>query len=212
MPYRLYALSNLGSMLALRHLSVRRRAVAPDARAGSRLVGRVRRVRDRVRRARVAEPRRAGRDRRQRPNGIAAPPRVATMRSGPRSPPPRRSCCSRSPATCRRTSRRFRSSGCCRSRCISSRSSSASRGATGTAASTSCRCSPPGSSACASRCSRDYHNTPLSVMIPLYCATLFVACMVCHGELARLKPHPRHLTAFFVPFRSAARSAACSSA
>ena len=35
-------------------------------------------------------------------------------------------------------------------------------------------------------------------MIPLYCATLFIACMVCHGELARMKPHPRHLTAFFV--------------
>ncbi len=45
---------------------------------------------------------------------------------------------------------------------------------------------------------RDYHNPQLWVMIPLYCATLFVACMVCHGELARMKPHPRHLTAFFV--------------
>ena len=45
---------------------------------------------------------------------------------------------------------------------------------------------------------KDYYNTPLSVMIPLYCVTLFVACMVCHGELARLKPHPRHLTAFFL--------------
>jgi hypothetical protein len=29
-------------------------------------------------------------------------------------------------------------------------------------------------------------------------AALFVACMVCHGELARLKPHPRHLTGFYV--------------
>ncbi len=45
---------------------------------------------------------------------------------------------------------------------------------------------------------RDNHNLQLAVMIPLYCATLFVACMVCHGELARMKPHPRHLTAFFV--------------
>jgi SAM-dependent methyltransferase len=45
---------------------------------------------------------------------------------------------------------------------------------------------------------RDYHNPQLWLMIPLYCATLFVACMVCHGELARLKPHPRHLTAFYV--------------
>ncbi len=45
---------------------------------------------------------------------------------------------------------------------------------------------------------RDYHNPQLWLMIPLYGATLFVACMVCHGELARLKPHPRHLTAFYV--------------
>jgi hypothetical protein len=28
-------------------------------------------------------------------------------------------------------------------------------------------------------------------------ASLFVVCMVCHGELARLKPHPRHLTSFY---------------
>jgi spermidine synthase len=45
---------------------------------------------------------------------------------------------------------------------------------------------------------REYHNPKLWLMIPLYCATLFIACMVCHGELARMKPHPRHLTAFFV--------------
>jgi SAM-dependent methyltransferase len=45
---------------------------------------------------------------------------------------------------------------------------------------------------------RTYHNPQLALLIPLYCATLFAACMVCHGELARLKPHPRHLTAFYV--------------
>src|SRR6185369_12446236 len=28
--------------------------------------------------------------------------------------------------------------------------------------------------------------------------TLFIMCMVCHGELARLKPHPRFLTGFYV--------------
>ena len=27
---------------------------------------------------------------------------------------------------------------------------------------------------------------------------LFVCCMVCHGELARLKPHPRYLTSFYL--------------
>jgi len=45
---------------------------------------------------------------------------------------------------------------------------------------------------------REFHNPQLWVMVPLYCVTLFVACMVCHGELARMKPHPRYLTAFFV--------------
>jgi hypothetical protein len=29
-------------------------------------------------------------------------------------------------------------------------------------------------------------------------AALFVACMVCHGELARSRPSPRHLTAFYL--------------
>ena len=41
-------------------------------------------------------------------------------------------------------------------------------------------------------------NPSIWALIPLYCATLFVACMVCHGELARAKPHPRHLTAFYL--------------
>lgn len=34
--------------------------------------------------------------------------------------------------------------------------------------------------------------------IPLFCADLFICCMVCHGELVRLKPHPRHLTSFYL--------------
>lgn len=32
----------------------------------------------------------------------------------------------------------------------------------------------------------------------LFCFGLFVACMFCHGELVRLKPAPRHLTTFYV--------------
>src|SRR6266700_1105325 len=32
----------------------------------------------------------------------------------------------------------------------------------------------------------------------LYSATLFAACMVCHGELARSKPDPRYLTGFYL--------------
>ena len=38
----------------------------------------------------------------------------------------------------------------------------------------------------------------LELAAPLYFAGLFVACMVCHGELARLKPDPRHLTRFYL--------------
>jgi SAM-dependent methyltransferase len=34
--------------------------------------------------------------------------------------------------------------------------------------------------------------------IAVFIAALFVCCMVCHGELARLKPHPRYLTAFYL--------------
>ena len=38
----------------------------------------------------------------------------------------------------------------------------------------------------------------LRVAVPLYFGGLFVACMVCHGELARTKPDPRHLTRFYL--------------
>jgi spermidine synthase len=34
--------------------------------------------------------------------------------------------------------------------------------------------------------------------VPAFTLTLFLACMVCHGELARLKPHPRFLTGFYL--------------
>lgn len=38
----------------------------------------------------------------------------------------------------------------------------------------------------------------LKEVTPLYAAGLFVVCMACHGELARLKPEPRRLTAFYL--------------
>ena len=38
----------------------------------------------------------------------------------------------------------------------------------------------------------------LQIAAPLYLAGLFVSCMVCHGELARLKPDPAHLTRFYL--------------
>jgi SAM-dependent methyltransferase len=34
--------------------------------------------------------------------------------------------------------------------------------------------------------------------IAVYCGALFFCCMVCHGELVKLKPHPRHLTSFYL--------------
>jgi spermidine synthase len=38
----------------------------------------------------------------------------------------------------------------------------------------------------------------LAVAAPLYLAGLMVACMFCHGELASLKPDPAHLTRFYL--------------
>jgi SAM-dependent methyltransferase len=38
----------------------------------------------------------------------------------------------------------------------------------------------------------------LHLAAPLYLVGLFVACMVCHGELARMKPDPAHLTRFYL--------------
>ena len=38
----------------------------------------------------------------------------------------------------------------------------------------------------------------LRIAAPVYLAGLFVACMFCHGELARLKPDPVHLTRFYL--------------
>ena len=37
-----------------------------------------------------------------------------------------------------------------------------------------------------------------AVLIAIYCAVVFLCCMVCHGELIRTRPHPRHLTAFYL--------------
>lgn len=43
-----------------------------------------------------------------------------------------------------------------------------------------------------------HEGLPLTVLLPLFCLGLFVCCMFCHGELARLKPEPDHLTLFYV--------------
>src|SRR4051812_45133983 len=39
---------------------------------------------------------------------------------------------------------------------------------------------------------------PIKVLVPLFSMGLFTCCMVCHGELARLKPHPKYLTHFYL--------------
>ena len=41
-------------------------------------------------------------------------------------------------------------------------------------------------------------NLRIEILVPLFALGLFTVCMVCHGELAHLKPHPRYLTHFFV--------------
>lgn len=38
----------------------------------------------------------------------------------------------------------------------------------------------------------------LALQIGVFCAGLFLACMFCHGELARLKPAPAYLTRFYL--------------
>ena len=39
---------------------------------------------------------------------------------------------------------------------------------------------------------------PLRRQIFVYCAALFAGCMVCHGELARMRPGPERLTSFYL--------------
>lgn len=38
----------------------------------------------------------------------------------------------------------------------------------------------------------------LALQIGVFCTGLFIACMFCHGELARLKPAPKYLTRFYL--------------
>src|SRR5271170_3379132 len=38
----------------------------------------------------------------------------------------------------------------------------------------------------------------LGLQLGVFCVGLFLACMFCHGELARLKPVPRYLTRFYL--------------
>jgi hypothetical protein len=46
--------------------------------------------------------------------------------------------------------------------------------------------------------SPSFEGLPIKILIPLFCTGLFVCCMFCHGELARLKPAPALLTRFYL--------------
>ena len=39
---------------------------------------------------------------------------------------------------------------------------------------------------------------PIPQQLLVYAVVVFIGCMVCHGELSRLKPHPRYLTGFYL--------------
>ena len=41
-------------------------------------------------------------------------------------------------------------------------------------------------------------NLNIKWSVPTFIAALFICCMACHGELVRLKPNPRHLTSFYL--------------
>lgn len=56
----------------------------------------------------------------------------------------------------------------------------------------------PGLALMAYRLWNGHARMPLRPLIALLALALFACCMVCHGELARLKPHPRYLTGFYV--------------
>jgi spermidine synthase len=41
-------------------------------------------------------------------------------------------------------------------------------------------------------------SMPMTITIIFYCVTLLIACVVCHGELYRLRPAPEHATSFYL--------------
>ncbi|HXS96282.1 MAG TPA: fused MFS/spermidine synthase [Candidatus Limnocylindrales bacterium] len=43
-----------------------------------------------------------------------------------------------------------------------------------------------------------WDKAPITILVALYSLGLFTCCMVCHGELVRLKPHPKYLTHFYL--------------
>ena len=43
-----------------------------------------------------------------------------------------------------------------------------------------------------------FEGIPIKLQLSIYSAGLFICCMVCHGELYRLKPDPKYLTGFYL--------------
>lgn len=39
---------------------------------------------------------------------------------------------------------------------------------------------------------------PLLLQVGVYCSSIFFTCLICHGEIAHRKPTPRHLTGFYL--------------
>ena len=115
MPYRLYALSNAGSMFALISYPVLFEPVFTTHAAVRDVVHRLRRVHRAVRVHGLSVGERVRRGvRGRRSAGGKARPR-ASMPCGWRCRPAPRCCCWPSPITCRRTWRPSRFCGCCRS-------------------------------------------------------------------------------------------------
>jgi SAM-dependent methyltransferase len=42
------------------------------------------------------------------------------------------------------------------------------------------------------------YTESIQVSVPLFCGGLFVCCLFCHGELAKRRPAPHHLTTFYL--------------
>lgn len=55
-----------------------------------------------------------------------------------------------------------------------------------------------GTLVCLAQLMRAASDVPILTQITVHFASLFFCCMVCHGELVRLKPAPQHLTAFYL--------------
>lgn len=55
---------------------------------------------------------------------------------------------------------------------------------------------------CLAAATRTLENQTIRLGVPLFTACLFVCCMACHGELSRLRPPASHLTAFYLALAS----------